>query len=52
MLTLLSQPIGAAALEHGNFKAGHALMQDGFKGMYDDVEEYLARLQKAGQDGV
>ena len=44
VLTLLSQPIDASALERDNFKAGHASMQGGFGGMYDKFEHYLVTL--------
>lgn len=42
VLTLLSQPINASEIERANFQAGHASMQDGFGGMYDQYELYLA----------
>ena len=53
ILTLLSQPIDANELERANFKAGHAAMQDGFGGMYDKFEHYLAILvhQQEGHAG-
>jgi uncharacterized protein YndB with AHSA1/START domain len=53
VLSLLSQPINATELERENFKAGHASMQGGFGGMYDNFDEYLATLlhQRAGKDG-
>jgi uncharacterized protein YndB with AHSA1/START domain len=43
-LTLRSQPINASELERQTFLAGHASMQQGFGGMYDQYEEYLATL--------
>jgi uncharacterized protein YndB with AHSA1/START domain len=49
MLTLLSQPLNATALERTNFLAGHASMHGGFGGMYDVFEEYLAMLQEKGE---
>ena len=53
LLTLLSQPIDASGLEGDNFKAGHASMQGGFGGMYDNFEHYLATLvrRQEGQAG-
>lgn len=46
-LTLRSHPIGASALEFETFKAGHASMREGFGGMYDKFEQYLALLADA-----
>jgi uncharacterized protein YndB with AHSA1/START domain len=49
VLTMLSQPINATELERANFLAGHASMQDGFGGMYDVYEKYLAMLRTKGE---
>ncbi|MES3020956.1 MAG: SRPBCC domain-containing protein [Pseudomonadota bacterium] len=46
-MTMSSAPIGASELEREAFLAGHASMQDGFGGMYDQYALYLASL-KAG----
>lgn len=43
-LTLHSTPLNANAVEIETFKAGHASMQQGFGGMYDVYEAYLASL--------
>jgi uncharacterized protein YndB with AHSA1/START domain len=43
-MTLHSSPINATELEMDTFKAGHASMQQGFGGMYDVYEHYLAGL--------
>ncbi|MES2899259.1 MAG: SRPBCC domain-containing protein [Pseudomonadota bacterium] len=43
-MTLHSTPINASQLEIDTFKAGHASMQDGFGGMYEVYEKYLASL--------
>jgi uncharacterized protein YndB with AHSA1/START domain len=45
VLNLVSTPINATELERANFLAGHASMQGGFGGMYDQYEEYLATLK-------
>ncbi|MES2317443.1 MAG: SRPBCC domain-containing protein [Pseudomonadota bacterium] len=44
VLTLRSTPLNANAIEIETFKAGHASMQQGFGGMYDVYEQYLASL--------
>lgn len=43
-LTLHSTPLNASEIELQTFKAGHASMVDGFGGMYDVYEAYLAKL--------
>ena len=43
-MTLHSTPINASQLEIDTFKAGHASMQEGFGGMYQVYEQYLASL--------
>ena len=43
-MTLHSAPINASEIERQTFKAGHASMQQGFGGMYDVYEQYLAAL--------
>ena len=45
IMTLHSTPQGATPVEIDAFKAGHASMQQGFGGMYDAYEQYLASLQ-------
>lgn len=42
-LTLRGGPINATEDERATFKAGHASMQQGFKGTFDQLAEYLAR---------
>ena len=42
-LTLHSRPIDAIAEERAAFKAGHPSMQQGFKGTFDKLAEYLAK---------
>jgi uncharacterized protein YndB with AHSA1/START domain len=44
-LHLHSTPVGASQVEIDTFKAGHASMQQGFGGMYDVYEQYLATLK-------
>ena len=43
-MTLHSSPINASAIELETFKAGHASMEQGFGGMYDVYDNYLATL--------
>ena len=43
-MTLVSTPVDASESERQTFKAGHALLQQGFGGMYDVYEGYLASL--------
>lgn len=43
-LTLRSTPLNADAIGIATFKAGHASMEQGFGGMYDVYEQYLASL--------
>ena len=45
-MTLRSTPAGADQIEIETFKAGHASMEQGFGGMYDVYEQYLATLQE------
>ena len=47
VMTLHSVPIDATPAEHGTFLAGHPSMQQGFAGMYDVYEQYLATLKGA-----
>lgn len=44
MLTLHSTPVAANEIERATFLAGHASMQQGFGGMYEVYEQYLASL--------
>ena len=44
-MTLHSTPINATAIEIETFKAGHDSMQQGFGGMYEEYEKYLATLK-------
>lgn len=44
-LHLLSTPVNASPIEIETFKAGHASMVQGFSGMYDVYEQYLATLK-------
>ena len=44
LLTLHSTPLNASDIEKATFKEGHASMVDGFGGMYDLYEKYLATL--------
>ena len=44
VLTVRSQPINASEAERQVFLAGHASMQQGYGGMYDQYEAYLATL--------
>ncbi len=44
VLTLHSTPVNATDIEIDTFKAGHESMQQGFGGMYDVYEQYLATL--------
>ncbi len=43
-MTLHSTPLNANEIEIQTFKAGHASMVDGFGGMYDVYDAYLASL--------
>jgi uncharacterized protein YndB with AHSA1/START domain len=43
-MTLHSTPLNASAIEIETFKAGHDSMQQGFGGMYEEYEKYLATL--------
>ena len=43
-LTLHATPVGASELEIATFKAGHASLEQGFGGMYDVYQKYLATL--------
>jgi len=43
-LTLHSTPLNASEIELETFKDGHASMVQGFGGMYDKYEKYLASL--------
>jgi uncharacterized protein YndB with AHSA1/START domain len=45
VLNLVSTPINASDIEVDTFKAGHDSMQQGFGGMYDEFEKYLATLK-------
>jgi uncharacterized protein YndB with AHSA1/START domain len=42
-LTLRGVPINAADIERETFEAGHASMQQGFKGTLDQLADYLAK---------
>ena len=42
VMTLHSAPIDADDIEIATFKAGHDSMQQGFGGMYDEYDKYLA----------
>jgi uncharacterized protein YndB with AHSA1/START domain len=44
VMTLRSVPLNADAIGIETFKAGHASMEQGFGGMYDVYEQYLASL--------
>ena len=44
VMTLHSTPHNANEVEIETFKSGHASMQQGFGGMYDVYEQYLASL--------
>ena len=44
-MTLHSTPINASEVERQTFKAGHASMQQGFGGMYEVYDKYLASLK-------
>ena len=44
IMTLRSTPLGDDPIEIETFKAGHASMEQGFGGMYDVYEQYLATL--------
>lgn len=44
VMTLHSTPLNAGAIEIETFKAGHDSMLQGFGGMYDEYEKYLATL--------
>jgi len=44
-LHLHSTPVNAGQIEIDTFKAGHASMEQGFGGMYDVYEQYLATLK-------
>lgn len=43
-MTLVSTPLDASEVERQTFKAGHLSMQQGFAGMYEVYERYLASL--------
>ena len=43
-MTLVSTPINATPVGIETFKAGHDSMQQGFGGMYEEYEKYLATL--------
>ena len=43
-MTLHSTPHNASDIEIATFKAGHASMEQGFGGMYEVYEQYLATL--------
>jgi uncharacterized protein YndB with AHSA1/START domain len=45
VMTLRSTPLDASAVELETFKAGHDSMQQGFGGMYDEYEKYLATVK-------
>lgn len=44
VMHLHSSPLNASQIEIDTFKAGHASMQQGFGGMYDVYDQYLASL--------
>jgi uncharacterized protein YndB with AHSA1/START domain len=44
IMTLHSTPHNASDIEIATFKAGHASMEQGFGGMYEVYEQYLATL--------
>lgn len=44
VMHLHSAPINASQIEIDTFKAGHGSMQQGFGGMYEVYEQYLASL--------
>ncbi|HEX8613633.1 MAG TPA: SRPBCC domain-containing protein [Telluria sp.] len=46
-LNLVSTPLNASAIETETFASGHASMQQGFGGMYDVYETYLASVRAA-----
>ncbi|WP_426104427.1 SRPBCC family protein [Massilia sp. TSP1-1-2] len=46
-MTLVSSPINADPVGIETFRAGHGSMQQGFGGMYDEYEKYLATLVTA-----
>jgi uncharacterized protein YndB with AHSA1/START domain len=46
VMTLHSSPINAGEVEIATFKAGHDSMQQGFGGMYEEYEKYLATLTR------
>ena len=43
-MTLHSTPLHASEIEIETFKSGHDSMRQGFGGMYDEYEKYLATL--------
>lgn len=43
-MTLVSTPLGDDPIELETFRAGHASMEQGFGGMYDVYDKYLASL--------
>jgi uncharacterized protein YndB with AHSA1/START domain len=49
VMTLHSAPINASDVEIATFKAGHDSMQQGFGGMYEEYDKYLATLNGAAQ---
>ncbi len=46
-MTLRATPLNASDVEVETFKAGHDSMQQGFGGMYEEYEKYLATLKGA-----
>jgi uncharacterized protein YndB with AHSA1/START domain len=44
-LSLVSTPLNASEIEIETFQSGHASMQQGFGGMYDVYDAYLAKLR-------
>ena len=44
LLTLRGQAYNATAEEQETYRQGHASMQQGFSGTFDQLEAYLARL--------
>lgn len=45
-LKIYSMPINASEVERKTFVAGHSSMQGGFKGTFDQLEEYLKQDEK------
>jgi uncharacterized protein YndB with AHSA1/START domain len=48
-MTLHGIPINATAEERKTFKEGHGSMQQGFKGTLDQLDTYLASVQKGSK---